>query len=135
MSDVKTDIKKPTTPWQPASILLVPESVKAKYSGKRLRWVRKTDLDRKTAEGWTPIKESDSIKRTIIDGTQMDSTIQKRELILCEMPEDLAKARDAFFAEKTNSALQGSVDEYKRKAGGEGQKEVYGSINITKEGE
>ena len=134
MPDIKKDeLNKPTTPWQPASILLVPDSIKSKYPGKRLRWVRKSDLDRKTAEGWTPIKESDTLKRTVIDGAQLDSTLQKRELILCMMDEELAKSRDAYYASKTKGALQSSVDEYKQKAGGDN--EVYGSISITKEGD
>jgi len=124
--------KTATKPWQPASILVVPDAIKAKYSGKRLRWIRKTDLDRKMAEGWEPVQGQDKTERTVIDGAQADSKIIKRELILCNMPEEMAKSRDAYYAEKTNSALESSVDEYKRKAGGE--KETYGSITITKEG-
>jgi hypothetical protein len=124
--------KTATKPWQPASILVVPASIKAKYPGKRLRWIRKTDLDRKMAEGWELAEGQDKTERTVIDGAQTDSRITKRELILCIMPEDTAKSRDAYYAEKTASALESSVDEYKRKAGGE--KETYGNITITKEG-
>lgn len=125
----------PTTPWKPASYLNVPS--KYRKPGFRLRWVRKDDLDKKIEEGWTPVVGSTNKiapEKTIIDGTQLDTTVQKRTLILCEMPEEIAKAREAFFAKLTDESLTRMKDDYVEdtKVPGHGSR-AYGSIEIKTE--
>jgi len=107
MEQVKPNtIKEATTPWEPAKVLDV-----AKIPGFRLRWIRKDNLEKSKAEGWIPIEAKDYTERTIIDGTQLGTYVTKRNLILCKMPEAMAKGRDAYFAAKSKEAL----DETKRK--------------------
>jgi len=112
-------------PWRPALLLQVKP-----IPGFRLHWARQDELDRVLAEGWTPVKGKDLTERTTIDGTQMDSNILKRELILVKMPEELAKQRDAYYAKKAAEAIQDSVKTFEE-SGDKGLS--YGSINITKE--
>jgi len=117
--------KQHTEPWKPAKLLEVKP-----IPGWRLHWVRMDDLERATAEGWEPVKGKDLTQRTTIDGTQMDSNVTKRELILCKMPEGRAKQMDAYFAKKSAEALSESVKTFEE-SGDPGLS--YGSIKISHE--
>jgi len=133
--ETKVEAKKPTQPWKPASYLNVPDALRR--PGYRLRWVAKDQLDRKIEEGWIPVTKTKGAsnivapEKTIIDGTQIDTTVQKRTLILCEMPEETAKAREEFFAKLTED----SIDSMKNKLidettiPGHGSR-AYGSVKI-----
>lgn len=128
-------VKKPTQPWKPASFL----KVDAKYlrAGFRPRWIRKDNLDKAMAEGWNPIKEKTTAvapEKTILDGTQLDGTVQKRTLILCEISEEIAVARQEFFNKLTNDGLTSMknkfIEETQDKSHGT---RAYGKIEITTE--
>lgn len=130
--EVKTP---PTTPWKPASYLNVPS--KYRKAGFRLRWVRKEDLDKKIEEGWSVVKgEANKLapEKTIIDGTQLDTTVQKRTLILCEISEEMAKAREAFFAKLTDDSMTTMKEKLmeETKVPGHGSR-AYGTIEIKTE--
>lgn len=110
MEKTATPYKKPTQPWKPASFLKVDE--RYHKPGFRQRWIRKDNLDKAMVEGWTPVTKLKGIsnavapEKTLIDGSQIDTTVQKRTLILCEMPEEIALARQEFFDKLTNSGLE-----------------------------
>ena len=128
--------KKPvTTPWKPASLLTV--DAKFKRPGYVQRWCNKEQLERHLAEGWSPILgdiNSASPAVTLTDGTQLTRLIKKRDLILCEMPIEMAKSRKDFYTNQAKSNFAGSVGAYsqgeeaaaaKKDGGG-----VYGDIKI-----
>jgi hypothetical protein len=117
-----TATEEPTEPWKPASVL-----VATKLEGKRSRWVRKDQLEKRIAEGWTPREAKDTTPKTILDGSQQGSYVTKRNLILCDMPEAKAKGRDAYYKRLTDGAIGESVQELKRKTHGE----TYGKIEVT----
>jgi len=104
-----------TTPWKPAQILDVKP-----IPGFRLRWVRKDNLEKSKTEGWIPIEAKDYLTRTIIDGTPLGTYVTKRNLILCKMPEAMAKGRDAYFAAKSKEVLAETKRKFVDDAGGKG---------------
>jgi len=117
-----TPTEEPTEPWKPASILNVD-----KIAGKRSKWVRKDLLEKRIAEGWTPREAKDTTPKTILDGSQQDSYVTKRNLILCDMPEARAKSRDAYYTKLTDGAMEESTENLKKKTHGE----TYGKIEVT----
>lgn len=125
--------KSATQPWKPASFLKVNE----KYCrpGYRVRWIRKDNLEKAEAEGWNPIKEVQkkvAPEKTIIDGTQLDGTVQKRTLILCEISEEEAKARTEFFAKLTDESLHSSTEKFKKETSDEVHgSRAYGEVKIN----
>ncbi len=119
------EVKKHTEPWSPAKLL----QVKA-IPGWRLQWMRKDTLSERLEEGWEVVKGKDLISRTVIDGSQMDSTVTKRNLILCKMPEDLAKQMDAYHDRKAAEAIEDSVRAFEA-SGDKGLS--YGSIKVSHE--
>ncbi len=124
LTKVEAPVKKMhTEPWKPSQLLAVKE-----MPGWRLRWVRKDLLERKVDEGWEPVKAKDLTDRTIIDGAQVDSLITKRNLILCRMPESLAKSRDAHYAGKSRDAIKETVRTFEE-SGDKGLS--YGSIKVS----
>jgi len=89
--------------WKPASVLTVTD----KDPNYSYRWCRKDIIDKKMAEGWQVINKStgdkiDAPVHTFMDGSQDDSTVQKRELILCRMPKEVAKARNDYYSAMVN---------------------------------
>ena len=95
--------------WKPASLLTHPP-----MPGFRLRWVSKAQLSKRVAEGWEvvqkggrPVTSAPDLERTGVDASKMDSTTQLRELILCRMPEEMARSREAYYKNMTDSLLDG----------------------------
>jgi hypothetical protein len=111
--DLKVEKKKTkvTQPWKPASIL----QVNMKSKDHRPRWCRKDILDKKKLEGWEPIKwsDADAPEKTIIDGSPMSAFVEKRGLILCRMPEEMAKSREKYYKEITDRALPEAIEQFK----------------------
>ncbi len=133
--ELKSEVKKPTQPWKPASYLNVPKELRK--PGFRLRWVVKDQLEKKKEEGWTPVVRTGgranalAPEKTVIDGTQIDTTVQKRTLILCEMPEETAKAREEFFAKLTEDSVEAMKNKFVEETTvpGHGSR-AYGSVKI-----
>ena len=120
--------KEETTPWKPASLL----NVSNKVAGRRYRWIRKADLERKLLEGWQIVDKNSGASGpapTLADGKGLDSTIQKRELILCWMPEEMAKSRNKYFDSKADDIENAAVDELRESAKETGA-ETYGELKI-----
>ena len=101
--------KSATKPWNAdhnpwtRSMLDVVGAGERRRQGFRLRWVNKNNVEKKSYEGWHVANKKDykGLKDVIIgEEGQMDSTIRRRELVLMEMPEEMAAQRDAYFEEK-----------------------------------
>jgi|WetSurMetagenome_2_1015567.scaffolds.fasta_scaffold348916_2 hypothetical protein len=94
-----------TEPWRPVSILKAP-----KIPGYVTRWTDKSRMglvEKRLDEGWEYVidKTGNNIRRhiakTIQDGSDIDGTIHRRELVLMKLPMDRKLARDRFIADKT----------------------------------
>jgi len=99
---------KATKPWNadnnPWSLDLL--RLKKKRQGFVPRWTTKDLLERKLDQGWTVADRKDyggTTDKLPGEEGKMDSTILRRELILIEMPDELAGQRKAFFENKTKT--------------------------------
>jgi hypothetical protein len=125
-------VKKATEPWRPASILTA-----YKKDGYRSRWCRKDILEKRMAEGWEPRKSTtkgrvEAPETTIVDGVSLGNFITKRNLVLCDMPEEMALSREEYFKNLTDGGLQSEVNQLKDKINiseNKGSK-VYGEIRV-----
>jgi hypothetical protein len=105
--------KKPTRPWQPAARLDVPAALKR--NGYRLHWKRKRDIEKAMLEGWNPVVDKrlksvlqhtqEDRDRASVGGAGLGTSYEMRELILCEMPEELALGREEYHKKLTDSRL------------------------------
>ncbi len=117
----------PTKPWEPAKILEV-----AKKPNFRRKWVREDLVERFQDEHWILVdnkKKTISTPKTVVDGVPLSTAVRKRELVLMEIPEAIAKERDAYFKSLSDGALSGSVQEFKKIAN-EGSGKSYGEVII-----
>lgn len=129
LTPVSEEGPRPTQPWRPVSQLF-----STKIQGMRPRWVRKDLLEKRIEEGWQP-RLSDSKNRleapekTIIDGVPLSKYVMKRGMILCDMPEDLAKSREQYYRKISEGGLKANKAELDRETGGQ----AYGEVKIGKE--
>jgi hypothetical protein len=117
-----------TKPWEPAPLL----PVSGKDPNYVYRWVRLDNLDKAMVEGWDPVKGVNKGKEEpppilLLDGTQIDSAIRKRNLILCKMPKELADKRNAYYQARTDSLLEAQAEKFKEEVGGR----TYGGIKVV----
>ena len=119
------------TPWRPAKILEIPE----KFKDPRFcyRWVDKDKMGnvrKKRAEGWeidtVLSKKLSNLPKTIQDGSDTDSTVQVRELIVMRIPKELAEERNKFYASRSDDALKSE----KQRFHGATDKQGYGKITV-----
>lgn len=100
-----------TTPWKPSRVLDIPQHLKVK--GFTYRWASKNQVGRiqkLISEGWEIDTElskklSTSLPKTVIDGSPLDGTVQRRELIVMRIPDEMAVARRAYYAQKAAGAV------------------------------
>lgn len=99
--------KTNTKPWNasenPWSLDML--RVQGARPGFRLRWTTAHGLQRKLEQGWqlADRKNYGGVTDTIVgEESKSGSMIKRRELILIEISDDLAKARDDFFRAKTD---------------------------------
>lgn len=141
-AQIKTEpIKhKVTTPWKPARLLDIPE----KFKDPRFvyRFVDKKvdgNLAKKESEGWEVDKElSKKIKqlqRTVLDGSNLDGSLQIRELIVMRMPKELKEARMQYFEDMNTAKFRNtkkSLSNEASKISGDYVKDgVYGEVTIN----
>jgi hypothetical protein len=104
--------------WEEAGVL----DAKPSANGKRRRWIRaesrgQRDTDNwrtKRTEGWTkvnPKEYPDEFRDDIDDG--MDEVIRGGGLVLCELPERKAKARERHFAVKRYDSQMATAEKLK----------------------
>ena len=122
-----------STLWKPASLL----TVTGKDPNFTYRWVNKADLEKKTLEGWEVVKTSSGKTEgpapTLADGKALDSTVQKRELILCRMPKTMAESRKKHFEGIADGLERASVEEL-RESAKSADAETYGELKILSAG-
>jgi hypothetical protein len=127
-----SDEPRPTQPWRPAPILH-----STNIPGMRPRWVRKDLLDKRIAEGWQPRLSNtnsrlESPDKTIIDGVPLSRYVIKRNMVLCDMPEEMAKSREKYYRDMTDSGLSGTKSEYASQTSIGGQSYGYGDVKVEK---
>jgi hypothetical protein len=94
------------------------------------------NIQKKLDEGWEIVRKGidgrhESISEgTLMDGAQLDNTVRKRNLILMRMPEELAKSREEYFAQRNKMMVQSKIRELKDEAK-KADVEVYGDVKIT----
>lgn len=135
--DYQRDALKPTTakatqPWRPASIITA-----TKLDGFRSKWVRKDLLEKRIEEGWEPrLSDSkgrfESPEKTMVDGVPLSRYVVKRNLVLCDMPEELAQSREAYYKRITDQGLSSQKTQFQQEAAVGGLSYAYGDIKIEK---
>jgi hypothetical protein len=117
---------KVTAPWNTDNNPWSRDMLKLtkKRPGYRQRFVTKNieNIEKYLDQGWAVADKKDyggvSAKIAGEEG-QIDTTIKRRELILMEIPEELAKQRDAYIDHKTNRRVEvdSEVRDVERKLG------------------
>lgn len=122
-----------TEPWSPSSLL----HHKA-VDGQRLRWCDKANMSRKVSEGWSIVEEDGKEQtKTIEDGTQTDTTVQMRELILMKMPEGMAVSRNKHWQKLAGDNVKSVTKKFVNDVKAEGRTEegpggrAYGSVTVS----
>lgn len=107
--------------WEPAK----PLEVKGKNPSKTYHWLYKKVLDTRLAQGWE-LTDRESIGYQPVEGapTPIDSHVHCNELILGEMSNEKAKARNAYFQRMADD-MEGSQKETLEREVGQG---IYGKI-------
>lgn len=131
----KSDVKKGKPTWKPAAMLNVTKTI----DGHRARWVHndRQNILRKQAEGWVFANEITGIKREhehpekVEDGHSLTTTTEYRDMVLMALPEEMAKAREEYFNEKTEQQTRGlKRDLEKEMRNGENTAAIHGKIVI-----
>lgn len=120
--------KKGNKSWRPATALEL-----RKREGFRQRWCSSDpkDVQKKIEEGWQ-FSQAHHIKQGHAEGgTPLTTTTTYRELVAMELPEEIAKERDAYYqglAEKQERGLKRQAQEQVANVGPKAQ--VHGKIVI-----
>ena len=114
-------ILSPTTPWTQEGNMWKRDHVRLnqKRPGYRARFVAVRNIERNLADGWlfANIKDYGGLTDRIAgEEKQIDTKIRRRELVLMEIPEDMAKSRDKYFADKATRAEEGIKKVYEADA-------------------
>ena len=127
------EVKKGNHSWRPHRTL----NVRKKADGKRLRWVNTdpANIEKKQAEGWVFSQTEDTAHdrpKGVDHGKQVGSLKQYRDLVLMEMPEDMAVARNEYYSDVTKRQSAGVTKQVKDKIGQElPGATVYGEVKIS----
>lgn len=87
--------REETKPWRPDFMRL-----KSGKPGFRPRWVRKDRVEQMVMQGWTVANRKDydpGEAQNVAQSDGLATTIERNELILMELPEERAKAREAHY--------------------------------------
>lgn len=117
--------KSSTTPWKPVRPL---DAVTR--AGHRRRWTRLDMIEKRLLEGWILVqgKGADiSPKYTLMDGTQLTNIVQKRNLVLMEIPEETALEIEAYYQKQGDYNLDSAVQDTKDKI-----VNPYGKVEISR---
>lgn len=133
-----TEEKKGRPSWRPAARL----DVTGKRPGYETRWVDKeaANYQRKHAEGWRPVNgtlgshaKHDHPNLTG-DGKALGSTVEYRDMVLMEIPEEQYQEHRAYYAEQTRLQTVGlkakAEQENAANAKGRAAAHIYGKITI-----
>lgn len=107
----KSETKQATKPWNaegnPWSLNLL--KLQRKHPGFRCKWVNPDNILIRQDQGWKIANIKDYGGTTdIVAGEEgkLDTTIKRREMILMEIPEELARQRELFYHHKANAAME-----------------------------
>lgn len=123
----KTNAKKKySRPWEPARRL----DVKLR-PGFRLKWISKEKLEKSLQEDWEihRDKHPELARLANEDAKALGNTTELPDLILCEMPEERAQERDAYFRRRIRTASRKPVEEFKKEIRAQGG-EAIGTSGI-----
>lgn len=106
--------------WAPARVLDIPE--KLKDPRFVYRWASKLGIGRVQkliAEGWEidtelSTKLCNLLPKTIEDGSSLDSTTQRRELVVMRLPKELAKVRNEYYQKRCGDTIASAEDKLKK---------------------
>jgi hypothetical protein len=103
--------KEATKPWNadgnPWSLDLL--KLNKKHPGFRCKWVNPDNIRTRQDQGWkiANIKDYGGTTDTVPgEEGKIDTVVKRREMILMEIPEELARERDKFYHHKTNRAME-----------------------------
>lgn len=132
--NIETPGRKMNQPWKPAAILTA-----RKKDGMRSRWCSLNLLEKRLEEGWQPRLRSsgadirvDAPVARLIDGKPLSSYTIKGNLILCDMPEEMAKSRDEYFKRINDAGLKSQKSEFTQSTTVGGASYSYGDVKIEK---
>lgn len=115
------------TPWAPAATLPEP----APMDGWRFKWVRRLSLgetdvmnmSRRRREGWEPVPAEE--QPDLQDYSDSPGVIEIGGLVLCRMPEERARSRDRYFADKARSQEDGLNRQYSQDASPDNRMPIF----------
>lgn len=93
-----------TTPWKPVFLL----NITLKDKGMRFKWCSKDLFEKRKLEGWIPVSYKEleiGSSITMRDGESLDTTVQRRNLILCKMPVERVESRRKYFENLTSRLM------------------------------
>lgn len=94
--------------WKPSSLTVVAD----KDPNFKYRFINTSingRVEKMLAEGWEYVRKNDSSKiskGTMNDGSLKDGTVQRRELVLMRLPNDLHKSREQYFQSRERTTIE-----------------------------
>lgn len=108
-----TKAKKAKAEWVRPDLLRVEE----KRPEVAYKWAREDNVERLKEEGWVASEDSRlATERVEGDGAKLDSTIRRRELVLMEMPAEMAEARQTYWRSKAEEQAKAIRERYLEEA-------------------
>ena len=129
------EVKKGNASWKPHQAL----ELTKRDPNFRYRWVNKDEvnMDRKLNEGWVFASKNEATHlrlKTVEAGSgEVGAQIGYRDVVLMKIPEEQAKAREAYYAERTaeqTKGLKGAINS-KLRAGSDKSAGATGEITIS----
>lgn len=109
--------QRPSDAWVPPSTLPVPEP----KDGWVFRWIRTSlfergdgkNVSRRFREGWEAVKASEHPELYVMNDidSRFPDCIEQGGLLLCKMPEEKVKQRQAYYETKNQQQIE-AVDEH-----------------------
>lgn len=130
----RAQTKKGTPSWQPTD----PLKVRGKEDDKAYRWVKR-DADR-IAEmqdlGWqlvdTSKDKASGLRADGIElGKELGTRVEKKGMILMQLPKELAEARKEYYQGENNALRESMTEDIKRQMASKGI-EAYTPITVNK---
>jgi len=125
-NSVRDEESRPMTAWKPPSLLDAPEA----RPGYVQRWVATSiqgkespdNVYKRMREGWEP-RPADTVKSKLyptINHGQWAGSIGIEGMLLCEMPEEIARQKQDYYSGKNqeqNESISGDLDALGRHSG------------------
>lgn len=108
-----TKTKKAKAEWARPDLLRVEE----KRPEAAYKWAREDNVERLKEEGWVASQDARlTTDRLEGDGAKLDSNIRRRELVLMEMPVEMAEARQTYWRSKAEEQAKAIRERYLEEA-------------------